>query len=73
VPVTFTYGITNQQHQERQLIQMGEVAPKNTSMSGQICKDNRLDNLRQDQDKSTPSEDDKALPHVQLQDHHYIL
>ncbi len=41
---------------------MGEAAPKNTSMSGQTRKDNRLDNLRQDQDKSTPSEDDEALP-----------
>jgi hypothetical protein len=68
----FTRGIANQQHRERQLIQMGEAAPKNTSMSGQIRNDNRLDNLRQDQDKSTPSEDDEALPHVQPQDHHYI-
>ena len=68
----FTRGIANQQHWEWQLIQMGEAAPKNTSMSGQTRKDNRLDNLRQDQDKSTPSEDDEALPRERPQDHHYI-
>ena len=53
---------------------MGEAAPKNISTSDQTCKDNQLDNLRQDQDKSAPSEreDDEALPHVRPQEHHYI-
>ena len=49
-----------------------EAAPKNISTSDQTHKDNHLDNLRQDQDKSTPSEDDEALPHVQPHEHHYI-
>ncbi len=51
---------------------MGEAAPKNTGISSKKHKDNRLDNLTQDQDKSNPSEDNEALPHVQLQEHYYI-
>jgi len=51
---------------------MGEAAPKNISTSDWTHKDNHLDNLRQDQDKSTPSEDNEALPHVRPQEHHYI-
>ena len=55
----FTCGIANQQHQERQLAQMGEAAPKNSITSSQTHKNNHLNNLRQDQDKSNPSKDDE--------------
>ncbi len=70
----FTHGITNQQHQEQQLAQMGEAALKNSITSSQTCKDNHLNNLRQNQDKSDPSEDDELgeLPPIQLQEHHFI-
>ena len=68
------HGIANQQHRERQLAQMGEVAPKNTIMSSQTCKDSHFDNIRQDKDKSAPSENDEleALPPMQPQGHHFI-
>ena len=53
---------------------MGEAAPKNSITSSQTRKDNHLNNLGQDQDKSDPSEDDKLreLPPIQLQEHHFI-
>ena len=55
----FVRGIATQQHRERQLAQMGEVAPKNTIMSSRTCKDSCFDNIRQDKDKSAPSENDE--------------
>ena len=70
----FVRGIATQQHQERQLAQMGEAAPKNSITSSQTRKDNHLNNLGQDQDKSDPSEDDelRELPPIQPQEHHFI-
>jgi hypothetical protein len=67
-------GIANQQHRERQLAQMGEVAPKNTIMSSRTRKGSRFDNIRQDKDKSAPSENDglEALLPMQPQGHHFI-
>jgi hypothetical protein len=58
----FARGIATQQHRERQLLQMGEAAPKNTSLSvsSRKCKDYR------------PSEDNEALPPIQPQEHHNI-
>lgn len=53
---------------------MREVAPKNTIVSSQTHKDNRLDNLRRDKDKSAPSEKDEleAASPVKPQEHHFI-
>jgi len=70
----FTHGIANQQNRERQLAQMGEAAPKNSMTSSQTRKDKHLDNLRQDQDRSDPPEDDEldGLLPIQPQEHHFI-
>ena len=68
----FERGIATQQQRERRLLQMGEAAPKNTSVSSLKRKDNCLDDVRQDQDKSSTSDNDEALPPIQLQEHHYI-
>jgi hypothetical protein len=56
----FARGIATQQHRERRLLQMGEAAPKNNSVSSLSHKDN------------CPSEDDEPPPPIQPQEHHYI-
>ena len=68
-----SHGIASQQYRERELVRMGEAAPKNTRtpLQSQKHKYNRHP-LLQDQSPGDPQERDESLTPMRPEQHHYI-